>query len=298
MLADYTQQASRLSTNTDTHTPAAPVPPKQPAKGVEFLPRTQSQDDGYQDVSRYQQVLQQSRVQRQGLHKLQQEKRQNLSEKQSRLEEKTAEKDNLDKQQESSKNRLEQQQIAELKARDQEVRQHEMAHMAAGGQYAGTVSYSYTKGPDGVQYAVSGEVSIDMSKEQNPEQTIVKMQQVQRAALAPAEPSAQDRQVAASAAQQINLARAELLKSKQEENKPDAEKKPDVENDTDKTEQTDKTTDKSADKKKTDKKQAEDKPKTDYVALYNKRRQEIYQFLQDVLQQPNQPQSPLLRDKA
>ncbi len=44
----------------------------------------------------------------------------------------------------------------------------------------------------------------------DPQATIAKMQQVQRAALAPAEPSAQDRQVAARAQQKMAAAQQEL----------------------------------------------------------------------------------------
>ena len=48
----------------------------------------------------------------------------------------------------------EQNKVAELKSRDQEVRTHEQAHAAAGGQYAGSPSYEYEQGPDGKRYAV------------------------------------------------------------------------------------------------------------------------------------------------
>lgn len=80
-----------------------------------------------------------------------------------------------------------------------------------GGQLAGSPSYTYQRGPDGVRYAVGGEVPIDVSKVPgDPQATLEKMQLVQRAALAPAEPSSQDRRVAALAAQQAAEARAEL----------------------------------------------------------------------------------------
>lgn len=102
--------------------------------------------------------------------------------------------------------------IRELKARDAEVKAHEAAHAAVGGELAGSPSYTYEKGPDGVRYAVGGEVSIDASKVAgDPQATLEKMQRVQRAALAPAEPSTQDRQVAALAAQQAAEARSEIL---------------------------------------------------------------------------------------
>ena len=109
-----------------------------------------------------------------------------------------------------------QQEIAQLAARDREVRAHEQAHMAVGGQYAGAASYQYQRGPDGVNYAVAGEVPIDVGREATPQATITKMQVVKRAALAPAEPSSQDRKVAAQAAQIEAQARQELREVKEE----------------------------------------------------------------------------------
>jgi hypothetical protein len=106
---------------------------------------------------------------------------------------------------------VEQAQIREFAARDREVRTHEQAHMAVGGQYAGGVSYDYSRGPDGRLYAVGGSVSIDTSPVAgDPLATVDKMQQVQRAALAPAEPSGADLAIAAQAAQLIAQARAEI----------------------------------------------------------------------------------------
>jgi len=107
--------------------------------------------------------------------------------------------------------RLEQLEIAELATRDREVRAHEQAHAAVGGSYAGAPSYTYTHGPDGQRYAVAGEVSIDTSAVANdPQATLSKMEIVVRAALAPAEPSAQDLRVAAQAQVQMVQARVEL----------------------------------------------------------------------------------------
>lgn len=101
--------------------------------------------------------------------------------------------------------------LSDLKARDREVRAHEAAHQAVGGQYAGAISYVYQRGPDGAQYAVGGEVSIDTSPVQgDPQATIEKMRVVRAAALAPAEPSPQDRAVAAEAMQLMLQAQAEL----------------------------------------------------------------------------------------
>lgn len=107
--------------------------------------------------------------------------------------------------------RVTQTEIRQLASRDREVRAHEQAHKAVGGQYAGAVSYSYERGPDGRSYAVAGSVAIDTaSVPGDPAATLQKLQQVQRAALAPAQPSAQDLAVAAQASQAMAQARGEL----------------------------------------------------------------------------------------
>lgn len=107
------------------------------------------------------------------------------------------------------------QEISKLQARDNEVKAHEQAHIAAGGQYVrGGAHFEYQTGPDGEKYAVGGEVSIDVSKESgDPQATIAKMQVVIRAALAPANPSSQDRAVAAQATRIESEARAETVSS-------------------------------------------------------------------------------------
>ncbi len=90
--------------------------------------------------------------------------------------------------------------VDKLRARDREVRDHEQAHARVGGSYASQPTYSYQSGPDGKRYAIGGSVAIDASPVRgNPEATIVKMEVVKRAALAPAEPSSTDRRVAAFA---------------------------------------------------------------------------------------------------
>ena len=107
----------------------------------------------------------------------------------------------------------EQQEIQRLKQRDTEVRQHEQAHIAVAGAYArGGANFSYTRGPDGRMYATGGEVSIDVSSERTPEATIAKARTVRAAALAPANPSAQDLGVAAAAVQLEAEARQQLAK--------------------------------------------------------------------------------------
>ena len=107
--------------------------------------------------------------------------------------------------------------VQELKKRDQEVRRHEAAHAAAGGQFAGAPTFSYQKGPDGQRYAVGGEVSIDTSPGRTPEETARKADQIRAAALAPADPSGQDRAVAAAAVKMKLDAQAEAAKQRQEE---------------------------------------------------------------------------------
>lgn len=112
----------------------------------------------------------------------------------------------------------EQRQVQELKRRDREVRQHEQAHLAAAGAYAqGGAHYEYTRGPDGQQYATGGEVSLSVGPGRTPQETIAKAEQVRRAALAPANPSGQDRQVAAEASQMEQSARLEMAKEAQAE---------------------------------------------------------------------------------
>lgn len=101
--------------------------------------------------------------------------------------------------------------VRELAQRDREVRQHEMAHKSAAGSAAGAISYEYQRGPDGRLYAIGGEVSIRLSPPSNdPAEVQRYAEQILRAALAPAEPSGQDRQVAAQARSMIAEAQAEL----------------------------------------------------------------------------------------
>ena len=107
-------------------------------------------------------------------------------------------------------------QLSELKGRDREVRAHEQAHLSVAGQYAaGGASYTFQRGPDGNSYAIGGEVPIDISSETTPEATILKMRTVRRAALAPADPSGADRQIAAQASAKELQARQEMTEELQ-----------------------------------------------------------------------------------
>ncbi|MDR3213532.1 MAG: hypothetical protein LBT71_06405 [Azoarcus sp.] len=113
--------------------------------------------------------------------------------------------------------------IEEMKATDRAVRAHEAAHMAAGGNLVTSgASYSYETGPDGQRYVVAGEVGIDTSKGRTPEETLARADQIRAAALAPADPSAQDRAVAAAATQIAAEARAEIALANMEKGKAGA----------------------------------------------------------------------------
>src|SRR5258708_1411816 len=104
--------------------------------------------------------------------------------------------------------------LALLAETDRHVRSHEQAHLAAAGQYARSgASYQYQTGPDGKQYAIGGEGSIDTSPVPgDPAATAQKARVVQAAANAPADPSTQDRQVAAQAARMEQQAVLELAR--------------------------------------------------------------------------------------
>lgn len=114
--------------------------------------------------------------------------------------------------------------VAQLQAIDRKVRAHEQAHQAAGAGLAGPATYRYQKGPDGREYAVAGEVSISVSPGRTPEETIARAQQVRAAAMAPADPSPQDRAVAAQAANMAQQARLEQSQAARSEAAPGGER--------------------------------------------------------------------------
>ncbi len=109
-------------------------------------------------------------------------------------------------------------QLRQLQQRDRVVRQHEMAHLAAsGGLAVSGASYSFQHGPDGVAYAVGGEVNINTSPGRTPQETIARADTIIAAALAPADPSAQDRAVAAQAQQMRQQALTAEMRQRSEE---------------------------------------------------------------------------------
>lgn len=110
----------------------------------------------------------------------------------------------------------EKQLVTELQTRDKEVRAHEAAHQSAGAPTGGA-SFSYQKGPDGKNYAIGGEVSISIKTGSTPQETISNMKEVIAAAMAPADPSAQDVAVASSAMVMQMKAQQQLRAESQKE---------------------------------------------------------------------------------
>ena len=104
-------------------------------------------------------------------------------------------------------------QISKLKARDTQLHQHEQAHhSASNGLDVSNAAFTYQKGPNGINYAVSGDVSIDTSPGQTPEETLLRAEKMRDVALAPADPSAVDRSVATKAQHMAMQARAEIVR--------------------------------------------------------------------------------------
>lgn len=114
----------------------------------------------------------------------------------------------------------EQASIRALKSRDQEVRQHEQAHLSAAGSLARSAAgFTMQTGPDGKRYAIGGEVQIDVSPGQTPEETLIKARIILAAALAPAEPSGPDRNIATRARAMEMQAHAEIAQRSKEAQK-------------------------------------------------------------------------------
>lgn len=122
-----------------------------------------------------------------------------------------------------------QQQIRLLAAREREVIAHEQAHSAVGGKYAGAPSFTYERGPDGVNYITGGEVAISLpTGGDDPAAILAAARQVRRAALAPADPSPQDRSVAAQASQLELQALADLAALEVEEQRAEQAEREDA----------------------------------------------------------------------
>ena len=112
----------------------------------------------------------------------------------------------------------EQRTVDSMRQRDAEVRRHEQQHLTVAGSYGqGPPTYEYEEAPDGKRYAVAGHVRIDTSEVSgDPEATIEKARVVKLAALAPQQPSNQDRSIAQQAERMEARAQDELDKIKKE----------------------------------------------------------------------------------
>lgn len=97
------------------------------------------------------------------------------------------------------------------------VKQHEQAHMSVGGGLVGAARFSYTVGPDGKRYVAGGEVSISIPSSHKEEDNVQTFERVKRAALAPADPSPQDIKTAAMASALLTAAYQKLAKQKAED---------------------------------------------------------------------------------
>ena len=104
----------------------------------------------------------------------------------------------------------------EARLRDQEVRLHEKAHLAALGGYATTPAmYTTARGPNGETVAVGGAVGVDLSPVPgDPRATLRKARVILNAARAPGDPSAADMRVAAEAYRLAQSAQDDLNEAK------------------------------------------------------------------------------------
>jgi hypothetical protein len=119
---------------------------------------------------------------------------------------------------ESQVSAADERQVEELRRKDREARAREQAIRAAAGNLsAGRSNYTYQVGPDGRLYVVESEVQFDTSEVPgDPEATLRKAEQLQRAALSTGDASPDDRAVAAMAAMMAARARQQLLKDESE----------------------------------------------------------------------------------
>jgi hypothetical protein len=109
---------------------------------------------------------------------------------------------------------------AEYLAEENRVITHEQAHMSAGGAFCGGVSYVYELKDNGKSYIVAGEVPITISEDPDHKVTMSNMETVIRAALAPADPSAQDIAVAGEASSRLAIAQSKQQEKDAQHNIP------------------------------------------------------------------------------
>lgn len=98
--------------------------------------------------------------------------------------------------------------VQQLERIDKDVHEHELQHYLAAQPYSRAPEYFEVTGPDGRRFAVSGITAFDASPiAGDTEATIRKLDSLVRAALAPREPSEEDRRVAATLEQLVALLR-------------------------------------------------------------------------------------------
>lgn len=102
--------------------------------------------------------------------------------------------------------------LEKFKQADANIRSHEQIH-ATIGQTTAPISYNYQKGPDGKMYAVGGSVKLDVSLPDDPKAAAFKLDQIEKAAMGPSDPSGADTTIAT----QSNLNKI-LLQLKGEDN--------------------------------------------------------------------------------
>lgn len=98
--------------------------------------------------------------------------------------------------------------LADLARIDKGVHEHEMQHYLLAQPYARPPEYFYVIGPDGRRYAVSGLTPFDVTPiPGDNDATIRKLEALVRAAMAPRDPSNEDRRVASTLEQLVTLLR-------------------------------------------------------------------------------------------
>ena len=81
---------------------------------------------------------------------------------------------------------------------------------------SGGASFTYQKGPDGIMYAIGGEVPVRIQTGSTPQESLTNLQGVVATALAPADPSPQDISIASKARVMMMKAQQELAQEIQE----------------------------------------------------------------------------------
>lgn len=107
--------------------------------------------------------------------------------------------------------------IKRLQEQENNVISHERSHMQSGGEFSGSPSYLYTRGPDGKVYISGGEVKMYVPATDDYDKLIQSLQKVKRAAMAPPDPSPQDSKTAAMASAKEASVRQEIAKMRAKE---------------------------------------------------------------------------------